>query len=702
VTAPSVPSSSEAEASLQASFKDEVVTKALLRLVSVPGLARPAALITLDNGFDHTKPNTLGPGGIASLDAAITEAFAADPAFVAITGKPYIFCVGADLTGIPLLRNREDALQIGRYGHQVLARLRSSTVPTFAFVNGAVMGGGLEVALHCHYRSLSSGVAAIALPEVSLGLVPAWGGTQLLPNLIGVINAATVTVQNPLQQNKMLRAAEAHRMGISDVLLEPADFLERSLEWAASVVRGQTTVDRTPVDRESWDGVLEFARAALDERLHGAPPAPYRALDLIALAKDAPFSAGTAAEDEALADLVMSEELRSGLYAFDLVQRRARKPAGAPAPSLARPVTKVGIVGAGLMASQLGLLFAQRLEVPVVLTDLDQTRIDNGLSYVYGEIDKLAARGRLDEGRAAKLRGLVSGSVDKSVFADADLVVEAVFEDLAVKKQVWAELEKIVTPECVLATNTSSLSVTAMASDLAHPERVVGLHFFNPVALMPLLEIVRAERTNDATLATAFAVGKNLRKSCVLVKDAPAFVVNRLLTRFQGAVFAGIEAGTPIDEANAALDPLGLPMRPLELLQLVGPAVAYHVGGILHDAFPDRFPVSENMRRIAESGQQLLIEGKVNPAVADLLTVGDSPRSADQVREDALTALASEIRLMLDEGVVAEAQDIDLCLILGAGWPFHLGGVTPYLDRTGVSERVTGRRFLPKGVASLP
>jgi 3-hydroxyacyl-CoA dehydrogenase len=188
----------------------------------------------------------------------------------------------------------------------------------------------------------------------------------------------------------------------------------------------------------------------------------------------------------------------------------------------------------------------------------------------------------------------------------------------------------------------------------------------------------------------------------VLVKDAPAFVVNRLLTRFQGAVFGAIEAGTPIDVADSALDPLGLPMRPLALLQLVGPAVAYHVGGILHGAFPDRFAVSENMRRIAESGQQLLIDGKVNPAVVDMLTVGDAPDSAEQVRDAALTAVAEEIRLMLDEGVVAEAQDIDLCLILGAGWPFHLGGVTPYLDRTGIAERVTGRRFLPRGVASLP
>jgi 3-hydroxyacyl-CoA dehydrogenase len=516
-----------------------------------------------------------------------------------------------------------------------------------------------------------------------------------------VVNAAQVIISNPLQQNKMLRPADAHAMGISDGLLQPADFLERSLEWAASVVRGQTTVERSPIDRESWDGVLAFAKSALDERLHGAPPAPYRALDLMALAKDAPFAAGTAAEDEALADLVMSEELRSGLYAFDLVQRRARRPAGAPDPALARPVTKVGVVGAGLMASQLGLLFAQRLEVPVVLTDLDQTRIDKGLSYVYGEIDKLAARGRLDPGKAAKLRGLVTGSVDKTTFADADLVIEAVFEDLAVKKQVWAEIEKIVAPECVLATNTSSLSVTAMAADLEYPQRVVGLHFFNPVALMPLLEVVRAQRTDDATLATAFAVGKALRKSCVLVKDAPAFVVNRLLTRFQGAVFGAIEAGTPIDVADAALDPLGLPMRPLALLELVGPAVAYHVSGILHEAIPDRFAASENMRRIAESGQPLLIDGKVNPAVADMMHVGDAPRTADQVRDDAVTALADEIHRMLDEGVVAEAQDIDLCLILGAGWPFHLGGVTPYLDRTGVSERVTGHRFLPKGMASL-
>ncbi|MFI7605302.1 3-hydroxyacyl-CoA dehydrogenase NAD-binding domain-containing protein [Micromonospora sp. NPDC049366] len=681
---------------------NEVVTRALLRQVNVPGLDRPAALITLDNGLDHTKPNTFGPAGLTSLDEAITAALAADPAFIAVTGKPYIFCVGADIVGLPQLADREQALEIGRLGHRVFARLKDSTVPTFAFVNGAAMGGGLELALHCHYRTLSGGAAALALPEVSLGLVPGWGGTQLLPNLIGIPAATQVIIQNPLMQNKMLKPKQAAELGIADILLEPADFLERSLEWAAGVVRGEVTVTRPEVDRDMWAGVLYFARETLNQRLHGAVPAAYKALDLLETAKDADFAAGTAAEDEALADLVFSEELRSGLYAFDLVQRRAKRPAGAPDKGLARPVTKVGIVGAGLMASQLALLFARRLQVPVVMTDLDQSRVDKGVGYVHTQIEKAVTKGRMDKGTAAKLYGLVSGSVDKGAFADADFVIEAVFEDLGVKKQVWAELEKIVKPEAVLATNTSSLSVTEMAADLEHPERVVGFHFFNPVAVLPLLEIVRGERTDDATLATAFAVGKQLKKSSVLVKDAPAFVVNRLLTRFLGTVFAAVDAGTPLDVANSALDPLGLPMRPLALLQLVGPAVAYHVGGTLHAAFPDRFGVSENLKRIADSGQPIVVDDEVNPEVAKLLVVGDNPLTAEQVRQNALDALAQEIRLMLDEGVVAEAQDIDLCMILGAGWPFHLGGVTPYLDRTGTSKRVTGRRFLPLGAASLP
>jgi 3-hydroxyacyl-CoA dehydrogenase/enoyl-CoA hydratase/carnithine racemase len=680
---------------------NEVVTKALLRFIEVDN--QRAALITLDNGFDHTKPNSFGPRGLASLDKALDEAFAATPAFVAITGKPYIFCVGADITGMPLITEREQAVQMGELGHRVFKRLRDSSIPTFAFVNGAAMGGGLELALHCHYRTVSGGAAALALPEVAIGLVPGWGGTQLLPNLIGIAPAAQIIIQNPLTQ-KTLKPAQALEFGVADTLFEPADFLERSIDFAFSVVRGEHAPTRPEIDRDMWDGVLFFAKHQLDERLHGAVASANKALELLALAKDATFEEGTAAETQALADLIMGDEARASLYGFDLVQRRAKRPAGAPSPALARDVSKVGIVGAGLMASQLGLLFVRRLEVPVVLTDLDQARVDKGVGYVHAEIDKLVAKGRLDAGKAAKYHGLVSGAVDKTGFADADLVLEAVFEDLAVKKQVWTEVEAIVRDDCVLATNTSALSVSAQAADLKHPERVVGLHFFNPVAMMPLLEVVRAEQTDDATLATALAVGKALKKSCVLVKDAPAFVVNRLLTRFAGEVYAAVDAGTPLDVANEAFDPLGMPMRPLALLQMVGPAVAHHVGKTLHDAYPDRFGVSDNLARIVAAGKSGFTdaEGNPDPEVMALLKFGDSPLTAQEVLGRATAAVAQEVRIMLDEGVVAEPQDIDLCLIIGAGWPLHLGGITPYLDREGISEKVTGGRFLPRGVASVP
>ncbi len=572
-------------------------------------------------------------------------------------------------------------------------------MPSFAFVNGAAMGGGVEIALHCTYRTISSGVPAVALPECFLGLVPGWGGTYLLPRLIGPSKALKIIIENALSQNRMLRGPQAFELGLADALFEPADFLEESLRWAARVLTGQVTVERAPIagSAEDWDAAVAAARFYTDGKLHGAAPAPYRALDLVAAAKDRTRDEAFAAEDKALADLVMSDELRAGIYAFDLTQKRARHPAGAPDKALARPVTKVGVVGAGLMAAQIGLLFARQLEVPVVLTDLDQARVDSGVGYAHAEIAKLADRQRISADRASRLTRLVTGSLSKDAFADADLVIEAVFEEMTVKRRVFAEVEAVVSPECVLATNTSSLSVSAMASGLAHPERVVGFHFFNPVAVLPLVEVVRGEATDDATLATALTVGKKLKKSCVLVKDAPAFVVNRLLTRFLGEITAAVDEGTPVDVAEHAPDPLGLPMTPFLLLQLVGPAVALHVAETLHAAFPDRFAVSPKLRALVESGQTSLYrpDFSLDPEVAAVLSGGDQPSTADQVRQRALAGLAEEIRLMLEAGVVAAPEDIDLCMIMGAGWPFHLGGITPYLDRTGIAEKVTGSRFRP-------
>ena len=693
-------------------FPDEVVTRSLVRDVSLPG--GTFALLTLDNGLDHTRPNTFGPATLTALGEALDRlherAEAGEIIGVGITGKPFIFAVGADLTGVPKVTRRDQALAIGRLGHETFGRLAALPVPSFAFTNGAAMGGGVEIGLYCTYRTISSGVSAVALPECFLGLVPGWGGSSLLPGLIGVQNALKVIIENPLSMNRMLKGPQAFALGMADAMFEPVRFLEDSLAWADAVLAGRTTVSRAEVDRDEqqWAAAVKTARRFVDQKVAGAAPAPYRALALVAAARTASRDDAFAAEDEALADLLMSDELRAGLYSFDLVQKRAKRPAGAPDRALARPVTKVGIVGAGLMASQLALLLVQRLQVPVLLTDLDQDRVDQGVGYVRAEVDSLLGKGRISPDRANRLKALVTGATSKDGFADADFVIEAVFEELAVKKQVFAEVEAVVSAQCVLATNTSSLSITEMAADLAHPERVVGFHFFNPVAVMPLLEIIRGERTDEATLATAFATGRTLKKTCILVLDSPSFIANRLLGRLTSEVSKVVDEGTPLEVADRAFGGLA-PMPPFVLLGLVGPAIALHNTETLHAAFPERFFVSENLRRVVAAGKRAFYvwpEGRpvVDPEVAALLQVPAEPVVLDeaQVRERVLSALAQEARLMLDEGVVAGPQDLDLAMITGAGFSFWNGGLTPLLDRLGLSEKVTGRRFLPPGVASVP
>jgi len=690
------------------SMPEEIVTTSRVRSFDLPYGAGRMALITLDNDRDHTRPSTFGPAGLASLNAAIDAAASIEGVTaVAVTGKPFIFAVGADLSGSGAVQDRQQILEFAQLGHAVLRRLGELAVPTFAFVNGAAMGGGTELALHCTYRTMSSSAAAMSLPEVFLGLVPGWGGAYLLPRLIGPEKALEVIISNPMAQNKQLKPRDALRLGIVDVVFDAADFLERSIDWAARVLTGSMSVERVAPDESTWDATVEAARAMVDGRIHGATPAPYRALDLVQAARTSDRDTAFAAEDQALADLVMGNDLRASLYAFDLVQRRAKKPVGAPDKELARPIRKVGIVGAGLMASQLALLFARKLQVPVVMSDLDQERVDKGVGFVANELASQVEKRRMSADKASRLTALVSGTTDIRSFADADFVIEAVFEELSLKQQIFGNLESVVREDCILATNTSSLPVSAMAAGLEHPERVVGFHFFNPVAVMPLLEIARAENTDAATLATAFATGKALGKSCVLVKDAPGFVVNRLLTRFMGEITAAMDEGTDPLVADQAMEPLGLPMTPFFLLQLVGPAVAFHVSETLHAAFPDRFAVSENLGRMVASGARGFWawnadgDQTVDPQVAALLKVGDIASSAEEVRLRTLDALADEARRMLDEGVVAAPEDIDLCMLLGAGWPFWLGGITPYLDRTGASERASGRRFLAPGVASL-
>lgn len=679
-------------------FPDEVVTETKIHYVDLPGGAGKAALLTLDNGRDHKRPNTFGPASLASLEAAI-DAVASHDDLVAVclTGKPFIFSVGADLSVFRQLTSHEQVLEIGRLGHRVFNKLATLPVPSFAFINGASMGGGLEVALHCTYRTVSAAAPAIALPEVFLGLVPGWGGATLLPRIVGPDNAVTVIVQNPLTFNTMLKPKQAVALGVGDVLLDGADFVEQSLAWAARVVTGAHTVARPEPTDDEWDAALARAKAVVAGRTKNVPPAPQRALALLANARTSSLADGFAAEDEALADLTLSPELAASLYAFDLVQKRAKRPVGVPEVEPA-PVTFVGLVGAGLMARQLAVLVADRLGVPVHLIDINEDAVAKARDALAADLQARAAKGRLRPDLAGRLQQQITFGTDRAALADADLVIEAVVEDLAVKHGIFADLETIVREDCVLASNTSSLSVSAMAAGLQHPERVVGLHFFNPVAVMQLVEVVRAQQSGDRAIATAFAVTKQLKKSAVLVVDSPGFVVNRVLIRLLSEVMRAVDDGTDFATVDTSLDPLGMPMSPFALLELVGTGVAAHVVGAMHRAFPDRFAASPTLDALAAGGHHTVYDTAsgapaINPEVAALVASKPTAPSVDDVRERVLRALAEEIGLMLDEGVVSAAADIDLCMVLGAGWPFWLGGITPYLDRSGVSETVRGKRF---------
>ncbi|MGN8025882.1 3-hydroxyacyl-CoA dehydrogenase NAD-binding domain-containing protein [Microbacterium sp. 22242] len=685
----------------------EVVTHSPVRDVRLAS-GKVLALITLDNGRDHTRPNTLGPATLTELGETLvglrTRAAAGEIQAVGITGKQYILAAGADLSDISKVGSRDNARLIAQLGHKVLGSLSTLGVPSFAFVNGLALGGGVEIALNSTYRTVDASAAALALPEVFLGIIPGWGGAYLLPNLIGIENALEVVISNPLKQNRMLKPQQAFELGMMDAIFPAANFLEDSLRWADAVLGG-TKVERKnepgKIERlTKWPIAIKMARGMLESKIGTVPRSPYVALDLLDKAKSGTREDGFAREDEALADLVTGDQFAASMYAFDLVQKRAKRPVGAPDKALAKKVAKVGIIGAGLMASQFALLFVRKLQVPVLITDLDQARVDKGVSYIHEEIGKLEAKGRLDADTANKLRALVTGTTDKSLYADCDFVIEAVFEEVGVKQQVFGEIEQIVAEDAILATNTSSLSVEEIGAKLAHPERLVGFHFFNPVAVMPLIEIVKTPATTDAALSTAFVVAKGLGKNAVLTADAPGFVVNRLLAKVMGEAARAVYEGTPVADVEKAFAPLGLPMGPFQLIDLVGWKVAAHVQDTMVHAFPDRFYANENFHALAELPEVVEKDkgGRVTgfTKAAEKLVkqaAGSTPTPAAEILRRVQDGLAHEIRLMLDEGVVPEVEDIDLCLILGAGWPFIDGGASPYLDREGASERVFGATF---------
>ena len=414
--------------------QDEVITHSYVSDIRMPS-GRVIALITLDNGKDHTRPNTLGPNTLlqfaGKLDELKERAQNKEIHGVAVTGKPYFLAAGADLSKVQDIKDRHVGRLIAELGHYALGKLDEVGVPSFVFINGLALGGGLEIALNAHYRTINVTAPAVALPEVFIGLIPGWGGAYLLPNLIGIKNSLKVIIENPLKQNRMLKPEEVLDLGIADAMFGSARFLEESLAWADQVLGGMKVkrkhepgaIEKTTM----WSPAVSIARSMVQEKLGKVPLSPYSALDLINAAKSGSKEDAFKREDDAIEELIASDQFRASIYAFNLVQKHAKRPSGAPDKALAKPVNKVGVLGAGLMASQFALLLLRRLECPVVITDVSQERIDKGLAYITEELDKLVAKGRLSTDNRNRYVGNLSGSLDYAAFSDCDWVIEAVF-----------------------------------------------------------------------------------------------------------------------------------------------------------------------------------------------------------------------------------------------------------------------------------
>ena len=497
----------------------------------------------------------------------------------------------------------------------------------------------------------------------------------------------------------MIKGPQAFELGLADRLFDNAEFLDDSLRLLIDIISGKTRIKRKKPDFKQVDRLIKEAKEFVDSKVHGAAIAPYRALDLIKGACSWDIDTGFEEENKALGDLVKSRQCKASIYAFDLVNRHARNPRGVPDVKPLK-VNKVGIIGAGLMASQLAYLFLYRLKVPVVVKDIKQEIIDNAKNYIENELKKAISKGKLEETKFNYMSSLFKGTLEWKDFEDCDFVIEAVFEDMDVKKQVFKEAEEVTREDTILASNTSSLSITEMGSELKHPERVIGFHFFNPVAVLPLVEIIRSKKTNDLTLATAFDVAKKIRKTGLLVKDSPAFLVNRILTKMMVDCLEIVDNGATFQQVDDALLSLGLPIAPFDLLALVGPPVAFHVLETLNRSFgPERFPLNENFKKVIELGKKSIYlpdkEKKVvDPEIEKIWEKkGDHDYRKEEILDIVLENLTREIDLILREKVVASSRDVDMAMILGAGWPFFMGGITMYLDLAGITPRVLQKVF---------
>ncbi len=686
------------------------------------------AFLTID--VPDAKVNILTAAVMLELDGIFAElAKRSDiKALVIISGKEDNFIAGADVNEIESLTDAAVGQEKAQMGQAVFQRIHELPFPVVAAIQGSCAGGGLELALACDYRiARSHEKTKLGLPEVKLGILPGFGGTQRLPRLIGIQKALGLILTG-----KFVDAGKAGKLGLVDKVLpvnhhgflnaEAEEFALRVLPNFRAGERGKVKrpgglqnlfLEGTAIGRKI---LFDQARKKALKNTRGHYPAPLKALQAVQHGFALPLREGLETEARLLGELVASEVSKNLISIYHLTETLKKDTGAEKSKTVPTQVNNVALLGAGVMGGGIAQLVSFR-DIPVRMKDVNQEALDLGLNRARSVFQKGVDRRKLSADEMARKMTLISTTLDYSGFSTAELVIEAIVENLDVKKTVFAELEGAVGQGTILASNTSSLSITDIASAVKKPERVIGFHFFNPVHRMPLVEIIRGDKTSDATTVTAVAFAKRLGKIPVVVKNSPGFLVNRILGPYinEGAML--LQEGAAIDAIDRAMLDFGMPMGPLNLLDEVGIDVGFKVAKILQEAFGDRVVPSAVIEKVSQSGRLgkkggkgfYIYEGKDKRVDEDIYKVIDHVSQPEKFPKEVLQdrllfIMLKEAALCLEEQIVRHPRDVDAGMIFGTGFPPFRGGVLRYADKLGSEKCVDkmqqlaetfGERFAP-------
>jgi 3-hydroxyacyl-CoA dehydrogenase/enoyl-CoA hydratase/3-hydroxybutyryl-CoA epimerase len=656
---------------------------------------------------------------LAELEALITDIGSRRDlrALVLGSGKSDIFIAGADVDEIAAVTDPRLAEEGSRYGHRLFGAWAALPFPTVAAIRGTCVGGGTELSLASTWIVASDRAdLKIGLPEVQLGIVPGWGGCTRLPRRVGLVPALDLILTG-----KTIAGRRALAIGLADALLPDAGFPEHALAFVRERLTRPRRARKPGLRRALVEGnpigravALAQARRQALAKTRGRYPAPLRALDVVAVGLADGEAAGFAAEAKALGELAVSPQAKNLIHVFRLIEASKKEGEGAPPPPVRRPA----VLGAGVMGGGIGALVAQKAGLPVRIKDVRAEALTTALGHAAELLGKQVKRRRLKPAEMRRKLALLQPTFEDRTLDGADFVIEAIVENLAVKQQVVGELGQRLAPDAIVASNTSSLSIDAIGERVPHRERVVGMHFFNPVDKMPLVEVVVGPRTSPAAARAVAAFARKLGKTPVTVRECPGFLVNRLLAFYSAEALWLLDEGYRVEEIDRAMLDWGMPMGPLRLADEVGLDVSAKVGHILHEAFGERLPFPPWLDRLSTSGRLGVKNGKgiyryegrkeagVDPAVYAELGVRSERRAADLVAlaERMVLPMVNEAARCLDERIVDGPGPLDLALIFGTGFPPFRGGLCRWADATGLDSLVTalerlavqaGARFTP-------